>query len=147
MFPSKEEHFYSMDEWNCGDLLSMLEENNIALFLGMDQIDFNELCRICENHRKLNIILTDLRYRMDRNLYPLIGKYNNIYIETIGYKVHQGIEEICRKFGANRLVFGSGMPLYSGASAVSMINYARIRPEEKEMIAYKNLEELLGGVK
>jgi len=88
-----------------------------------------------------------VNYRVDRSLFALVKKFDNLYVETFGYKQHHGIEEFCKRFGAHRMVFGSGMPAYSGGAAVAMINYARISDEEKRMIAYENLEKILGGVR
>jgi Predicted metal-dependent hydrolase of the TIM-barrel fold len=146
MFPATSEHCYSIAEWNCGELFSMLEACKVPLFIGLNQLDWNGLHGLCSSHPELRIILTDLNYSVDRDIYALLKKFANLSMETTGYKVHNGIEEICSRFGAQRLIFGSRMPEYSGGSAVSMINYARISEKEKEMIAGGNLEKLLGGV-
>jgi len=143
MFPGNADHAYSIAGWNCGELFSMLEANKIPLLIGMDQLDWNDLHTLCSDFSGLTVILSGVGYGSDRNLYTLLKKFENLYVETIGYKTHNGIEEICRVFGAHRLIFGSGMPLFSGASAVSMINYARISDAEKRMIAAENLERLL----
>lgn len=146
MFPAVSEQNFRLSAFVCGELLEMLEHHKIPLIIGFDQLSWDEIYELCSRYPNLNIILTDLNYRQDRNLYVYLDKFEHLYIETIGYKVHQGIEEICRRFGARRLIFGSGMPVYSGGAAVCMINYARISDKEKNMIAYENLEGLLGGV-
>lgn len=147
MFPSMADLGYSLAEWNCGELFGALEKYNVPLFLGLEQLaSGNELYEICVNHPGLKIVLTNVNYRIDRNIYALFKKCGNLRMETYGYKVHSGIEEICSNFGADRLIFGSGMPVYSGGAAVAPVIYARISRKEKEMIAGRNLEELLGGV-
>jgi predicted TIM-barrel fold metal-dependent hydrolase len=146
MFPSANDHRISLSEWNCGELLDMLEKHRIPLMLGLDQITWDELVLLLGNHPHLQLILTNLDYLVDRNLYSIMDKYQNIYMETMGYKVCNGIMEICRRFGAKRLIFGSCMPLYSGSSAAAMITYAPVNAEEKRRICCENLESLLGGV-
>jgi len=143
MFPGNSDHAYSIAKWNCGELLSMLETNKIPLLIGMDQLNWNEVYTLCSDFPNLPVILSGVGYGSNRNLYSLLKQFQNLYLETIGYKTHNGIEEICRVFGAHRLIFGSGMPLFSGASAVSMVNYARISEAEKRMIAVENLDRLL----
>ena len=143
MFPGNSDHAYSIAGWNCGELFSMLEAKGIPLLIGMDQLTWDDLHTLCSDFPALPVILSGAGYGSDRNLYALLEKCVNLYIETIGYKPHNGIEEICRVFGANRLIFGSGMPLFSAGSAVSMVNYARISEAEKRMIAAENLEKLL----
>ena len=146
IFPGVSEQFFSTENWICGELFKMLESCKIPLFAGMTQLGFSEIARICTEYPGLTIILTDLSYSIDRNLYGLLGSFKNLNIEISGYKVHNGIEEICEKFGADRMIFGSKMPEFSGGAAVSMVNYARISDKEKQMIAHENIEKLLEGV-
>ena len=56
------------------------------------------------------------------------------------------IEEIAEKFGAQRLIFGSGMPGLSGAASVALITYAKLDDTRKQMIAAGNLDRLLQEV-
>lgn len=146
MFPSDRDGRYSLSPWNCGELFSLLNETEVPVIIPLTSITFDEIFEILSRYTNLRLILSDLNYRIDRNLYPLLKQLPHLYLETMGYKVNGGIEEICSKFGAHRLVFGSSMPEKSGASAVTMINYARISTEEKKMIAETNLENLLKGV-
>jgi predicted TIM-barrel fold metal-dependent hydrolase len=90
--------------------------------------------------------LTNLHYNCARNLYPLLAKFENLYVETIGFKVYGGIEDVCEKFGAGRLLFGTGAPKYAGSGAVGMITYAGISDAEKRMIASGNLERILESI-
>ena len=124
----------------------MLEEHRIPLMIDLEQLPWETLHNVLEAHPKLRLILTRLHYNCGRNLYPLLQKFEHLYVETIGFKVFDGIEDVCKKFGAERLIFGTSAPLFSGAAAVGMINYARISQEEKRKIAGENLEKLIGGV-
>jgi predicted TIM-barrel fold metal-dependent hydrolase len=147
MFPAASEQGFSLANWNCGELLSALEKHRIPLIIAMDQFaSWNEIYDFCSSYHGLSVVLTNVTYRIDRNLYPILKKLDNIYIETSGYKAHNGIEEICAAFGAKRLIFGSGMPVFSGSAAVSVLNYARISNKEKQSIAFENLNNILGGV-
>lgn len=146
IFPGADAHNFMLHKVVSGELFEMLEANRIPLLIGHNQAGLNDIYGIAQEFQDLRMIVTDFTYRQDRNLYALMDKMENVYIETIGYKTFGGIEEFCRHFGAHRLLYGSGMPLYSGASAVSMIRYAEISEEEKEKIAYKNLDRLLSEV-
>ena len=149
MFPLYKYHRFSIAKRNCYELFSALEDSRVPVFLEFDTdiADWDSIDDTCVRHPDLNLILCGLDYGVDRNLYPLLSQHKNIYLETYRYKTHYGIEEICLKFGAERLVFGSGMPLFSGAAAVSMINYAHISEQEKKMIACDNIETLLREVR
>jgi len=146
MFPSSADQKYSFSEWCCGDLFEMLEQCRVPLMLDLSQITWNELHETMSAHPELRVILTNLHYSVGRNIYPLLKKFEHLYVETIGYKVFNGIEELCGRYGAERLIFGSNTPIYSGGAAIGMISYAQISHEEKCRIAGGNLEKLLGGV-
>jgi predicted TIM-barrel fold metal-dependent hydrolase len=141
------EHIFSLSEYVCGDLLSMLEECRVPLFLSSEQVGYGDLYSILTTHPGLRIVLTNLHYNCARNLYPLLEKFEHLYIETSGFKVFGGIEDVCQRFGAQRLIFGTCAPVYAGSAAIGMITYADISQREKQMIASENLENLLGGVR
>lgn len=145
MFPSAAEQNYSLAEWSSGALLAALERHRILLLMDMDQLGWDELHSLLFSYPCLKVVLTNVTYRIDRNLYPLMERHEGLHLEISGYKTHNGIEEVCRRFSAKRLLFGSGMPLYSGGAAVSMIHYAAITEAEKRMIAHGNLDQLLEG--
>jgi predicted TIM-barrel fold metal-dependent hydrolase len=147
MFPGNYEFNFSLSQWCCGDLFSMLEECRIPVIIDCNQLSWDNLHDILSRHPDMPIILTKLHYSAGRAIYPLLYKFENLFLEVIGLKIYEGIEDICRKFGANRIIFGSSAPLYSGSSAVGMVTYADISQKEKSMIAHGNLENLLGGVR
>lgn len=144
MFPG--ESSYSFSNWCCGDMFSMLEECRIPLMIDQRQVSWDQLQGVLSSHTELIVIITDVHCGSSRNVYPLMKQYKHLHLETLGYKDVNGIEDMCSRFGAQRLIFGSGAPFYSGGSAVGMLSYARISNEEKTMIAGGNLEKLLGGV-
>lgn len=147
VFPHIEYHNYSIARWNTGELFSALQAYNVPLMMGLEQTNWNEIYELCSMYPGLKVIITGICYNDNRNLYPLLQQFQYLYIETSMYKVHHGIEEICGKFGAHRLVFGTGMPVYSGGAAVSMINYAKISEKEKRLIAHENMESIMEGVR
>lgn len=148
MFPAASAQFFSFAEFTCGELFNAFEEHAVPLFIGLDQLNgMQAVDTLCSAHPALRVVLTNVNYRIDRDLYPLLGKHPHLHVETSGYKTMEGIAEICKRFGAERLLFGSGMPVASGSAAVGLITYSGVSDEEKRMIASGNLENLLGGVR
>ena len=144
MYPPDEHNF---SEWYAGELFNMLEECNVPVLIGLPQFsnNWNTLHGLLAAHSNLNVILTNLHYNCGRYLFPLLSQFSHLYIETIGFKLFGGVEEVCKRFGAGRLIFGSCAPVYSGGSAAGMIRYARITDDEKRAVASGNLLRLLEG--
>jgi hypothetical protein len=136
-------HQFRLSDWCSGPWLEMVEANRIPLFLDMDQTNWEEAVVILKEHRGMNLILLRTSYRCDRVLYPLFEKYPSLRIEAATYQVNYGIEEVCKRFGARRLLFGSGLPFTEAGPSIAQIAYAEISDEEKAMIAGGNLREML----
>lgn len=139
---------WTVGEWTCGELFRMMEKHKIPLLLPFSRLSngFTSLYEILCNHRDLRIILTACGYSYLRDLYPLLEMFPNLYLCTSSLKTQMGIEEIAEKFGAERLIFGSGMPGFSGAASVALITYAKLDAVQKQMIASGNLKKLLSEV-
>ena len=148
MFPSQADHGFGLSELSCGEMFDMLEEYRIPLFLSLDQTGGLEAFGNLACRRPgLRLVLTNANFRVERELYPILYHCENIWVETSGYRPFCGIEEACRRFGAERFLFGSGMPVVSGASSVSIVTYADISEEDKQKIAFQNLEKILEEVR
>lgn len=140
-------HSFPLDEWCCAPLWGALEARRVPVLIDKDQIEWSQVWELCRAHRDLPVILTSIGYREDRNLYPLFKAFDNLYVAISWYAVHLGIEAICRRFGAGRLLFGTRMPLFTPGTALTAIRYAEISPKEKRLIAGGTLRRLLKEVK
>ena len=134
---------WQLDEWCAGDLLDALEERGIPLFIDLDQTDWREVAGVCERHRSLPVIVLSTGYRVSRILYPLFEKLQNLHVDTSMYCPHRGMEDVCKRFGAERLLFGTKWPFYTPGPAITHIAYAEISDADKRKIAGDNLRRLL----
>ena len=134
---------WSLAEWCAGKLLQALEDNSIPLFIDIDETDWNQVYSISSNHPKLPVVLTSATFRFNRQIYALLAETLNVFIDTSYFQLHQGIEDVCKKFGAKRLLFGSAAPNFNIAPSVMALRYAAISDEEKSMIAGENLRNIL----
>ncbi len=135
-------------------LLAVLANYRIPLFIDYGNIHWGdklvpwpEIRRICENFPNLPVVLIHIGIGDNRILYPLLKAVKNLYIEISYYQAHKGIEHICRQFGAERLLFGSGMPVFAPGPPITMVIYADVPKEMKRLIAGDNLRNLLDNVR
>lgn len=136
-------HQYRLSEWCAGKLLSALEENRVPVLVDFDQINFDEVALYLSAHPHLRLILLRTSYRCDRYLYPLMEKYEHLCVEIGGYQVAGGVEAIAKRFGARRLIFGSGMPVFSPGPPIAQVMYADVPDPDKEIMAGGALRELI----
>lgn len=145
VFPK--EHGFTLTPWNAGELCEALAERRIPLFVDADQLSWEHLQQLLVNFPQLLVVLSKVSYRVNRVLYPLLAQYENLHI-CLGapYVVHRGLEELCQRFGAERILFGTGTPTFDAGAAVTYLTYANIGDDAKELIGGGNLRRLLTQV-
>jgi len=130
-----------------GPLLAALERMRAPCFLPEAEVDLADVEAAAAAHPALPLVVSDTSYRLARELYPVLENRANVYLEISGYTVHRGIEDICRRFGAGRLLFGSRYPAFQPACAVAAVTWAKTAEADRRRIARENALELLGEVK
>lgn len=144
LFPTT--HSYNLSDWCMGTLYEELEASRVPILVEMAQTDFDQIASALAAFPELRIIILRPSYRVDRMIYPLMERYENLCFDTSNYAGSGGIEEVCRRFGSRRLIFGTGLPFFEPGAAVSPITYAEIEDADKQAIAGGNLDKLLAWV-
>lgn len=144
LFP--ESHKFETDAGTIGPLCAVLERESRPLLIDAQEIGWQPLAGLLERHPDLPVLLQNLAWSEERRLFPLMDRHANLHIEFSALQANEIIEIAYRRFGAERLLFGSGMPFKSPGAARAFIDYARIPEEAKRKLAGGNLSALLGGV-
>jgi len=139
LFP--EDHRYLLDEVTLGQQMAVYMERRIPLFIKASLDKIGDLLR---SFPELTVITgTQGSNPLDRYAWPLIERYPNLYFETAGYLVDGILEEFCRRYGAERLLFSSGFPDHASGASLLMVAHADISEQERQAIAADNLTRLL----
>ncbi len=139
-------HNFLLEEEVVGDLLSFLEGVKIPVLISPNSTGWKDIYNMLRNHPNIRLILIDLTYRQSSYIFPLLKRYKNVYIELSGYITFLGIETMYRKFGGERMLFGSNLPYKNPGSTIFYIEKADIPEEVKDYIAYKNADRLIQKV-
>lgn len=146
MYPAT--HEFTPDERTMGEYYRALEQENIPLLVDSTEIQLREapqkLEAILSNHPGLNVILLGVYWDLLRMVYPIFRDYANLYLDLSVTQTNYGIEVLHERLGADRLLFGSGLPNMSAGAARSFIDYADIPDADKQKIAGGNLSRLCG---
>lgn len=146
MFPKT--HGYSIRPYALGKFMNAMAEHKIPVFMMYSELASEDaLYAMLTDYPEVNFIISDISYREERKLFPIFEQCKNFHIGTGNYVVHGGVKTMCEYFGAERMIFDTGLPTGSATAAVSLICYAEISEEEKALIASGNLERMLGEVK
>jgi predicted TIM-barrel fold metal-dependent hydrolase len=150
MFPSTAslDHRFAVREWCVGPVLTALEEAGIPLLLDYGlfrrgEPPWDDIVEVCEHHPDLLVVLMDVQGRNNRTLYALLDRFEQLVVQTAGFNVHRGIEDVCRRFGAERLVFGSGYPAAGMGAARFDLDRALVSDAERAAVGAGNLRRML----
>lgn len=151
LFPT--EHGYPLAGPVVGPMLKALEMKRLLTMINIGQLGadmntaFETLNALLTAFPKLPVLLQEHNWGMQRMILPLMSLHPNLHIEFSAYQVNRGIEDYVRRFGPERLLFGTGLPAKSAGAARAFIDYAQIPDNTKAQIAGENLSRLLGGLR
>ena len=146
-------HGFSLEPWCSGSLLDELAAHRIPTFhdfmlFRRDEPDWRLVHALCGSYPTLPLVLSGAGIgRASRTFYALLRVCPNLYIETSRYTPFRGIEALCERGFADRLLYGSGLPQVAPGAALTSVTHALISDRAKALIASGNLERLLREVR
>lgn len=152
LFPGSGGHGFSLAPWCADPLLSELASHRLPVMIDFtlgrrDAPDWNLIYTLCQRHPTLPIILTGAGIgRASRSFFPILQACPNLYIELSRYTSFRTVDAISERFGARRLIYGSGLPLVAAGVALTTVTHALVSDAEKMLIASDNLERLLSEI-
>ncbi|MCM8821071.1 MAG: amidohydrolase [Candidatus Omnitrophica bacterium] len=149
-FPKK--HNYLLNRATLGNFLSEIEDRCFPVFLDVMSgfsVGWNETYSLLDDFPKLVCILCNLGiWNTDRYTWPLLERFPNVYLESSFLSLNEGsLEETVKRFGAERIVFGSGYPERYMEASILQIVHSEIEEQEKRNIAYRNIERIIKDIK
>ncbi len=147
-----EKHRYVLNATTMGGLLEELSDRAIPLFIERREIGGGGLYaladRVLQDFPDLHLCVAGHgSWGEDRYFRPLMERYPNFMVDTSRYELDGGIEDICRTFGARRLLFGTKFPDTPMGGPMLTLLHADISDEDREAIAGGNLRRLFEEVR
>ena len=139
-------HGYPLAAWQCDGLLAPLAERRYLLLLETSEAKWEPIDWLCGAYPALRVVLLSPGYRALRPLYALLDAHPNLYLDVSNLANFKGIETVCRRFGSDRLLLGTGEPRVEGAGPITGLAYADLSEEETRAIAAGNLVRMLEEV-
>jgi predicted TIM-barrel fold metal-dependent hydrolase len=99
----------------------------------------------CRAYPALPLVLLREPQANFRTLFPLLERYPNLYVETSYLQGHDAIRLLVERWGAGRLVFGTGLPVWDPALPITGLTYAGLQAAALAAVAGGTLQGLLDG--
>lgn len=153
-FP-KRQFFYLNDSY-MKKIYRILSRSRFPIMLDLKQLDItgakyfdiDVLEHVLDENKNMPVILeASLKQCMfSRYFFPLLERFENLYIEVSGMLLYDQIEHYVEKFGSERLIFGTNYPDLPIEINTNRIILADISQADKENIAFNNLNNIIGGI-
>lgn len=143
-------HRYQLKKWVFGSFWDELVSRNVPLLLSVEgNTSWPAIYGILEESPEMTCVLCDIGiWGVDRQVWPLLERYPNVYVESSLLSLAEhGMEDTVRRFGAERVLFGTGFPARYAEAAALQLLHADISESDRINIAGANLRRLVSRVK
>ena len=125
-------------------LFRTVAQTGLPVFVDLAQTDWQSISALLAREPELRLVVCSVGYRELRVLLPLLERHAGLACDLSYFAAHQGVEVVVRQFGADRLVFGTGMPVAEPGGAVACLAWADLEDASRAAIGAGNAERLLG---
>ena len=125
------------------DLVVFLNERGVPFLVDCPKVGW--ATEIAELARKVQIpiVLCDVSEDNLSEVLCVVKSLPNLHLETSCITQPDGFEMVCAEVGVDKLVFGSGAPLYYFASALFPLLHSSLSDEDKRKILVENLRRIV----
>lgn len=118
-----------------------LAERGVTVLLAL--ADPVVIHRLATEVPELRIVLINTGYRTLRELAELMDVHPEVRVDTATLCGHLFVEWVVRRYGAHRVLFGTGAPVTDDAGPRFQLDHLELSADEVELIAGGNVLELL----
>lgn len=143
-------HQFQFAPWVVGGLCTWCSERRIPLFVWHVELEWGSVQALASAFPQLNIVIESQWQKIlyhNRDLFSLLAACPNVLLESSNYIGQDAVSVFVRCFGAERLLWGSFLPVNDPYAAMGMVLDADITADEKKLIAGGNLRRLIAGVR
>jgi hypothetical protein len=142
-------HNFPLAAWCIGGLCEWLASRRMPLFIWHTELDWKSMYELARAFPKLQIVVETQTQKIlyhTRPLFALMRDCRNVRLELSNFAGQGFIEYAVREFGAERLIFGSFLPVNDPLVPMGMVLDAKISEAEKALIAGGNLRRIVNEV-
>ncbi len=144
-------HLLVLEPWVIEPLAEALAEKRVPVLLDFDNAHYSEprhwdfIAWLLAAFPDLPVILLRQSHADFRVLFPLLNRSPNLFVETSYLGGHSALIELVERYGAERFIFGTGLPIFEPALPITTLSYGGLSPAARAGIAGKSLQRLLDG--
>ena len=139
------DHGYRLTGSDCAALLDALTAARLPVLIDADQASYAEIEAVAAARPELPVVVCRTGYRALRELAGVFSRTSNVRVDLSYLGSHLGLEWLVERYGAHRVLFGTGWPLRDPADAVTRLLWSELSDADAARVGADNLAELTGG--
>ena len=143
-------HHFPLESWAAGPLCDWLVERRLPLFIWHTEVDWDQLYRLAKAFPKLRVVVESQPQKIlyqTRPLFALMRDCPGVSLEISNFVGPGFVEYAVGEFGAERLLFGSFLPISDPLVPMGMILDSGLPADSQRLIAVGNLRRLIAEVR
>jgi predicted TIM-barrel fold metal-dependent hydrolase len=129
-----------------GELRDALCEAGVLCVLPVGGGITDSVEKLLELFRDAATLFVDLHWWGNwKKLIATMGDFPRLHVEFSSFQANRAPEYFAARFGAERCLFGTGLPEKAPGAARGFFDWSLLSPREVDAIAGQNLQRLLGG--
>lgn len=137
-------HGFALDGPDLASLLAAAAEHQLPMRIDIAETDWPALEAVAQAHPDLWLILTNVGYRELRSLCGFLDRHARVLLSTENLSGHLALEYLVERFGAHRVVFGTGHPVRDPGEAVVRLLWSELDDADVRAIGGETARSLLG---
>ena len=123
-----------LDPFYCGDLFEVLDALRMPVILPQGEFEYRDLPALLGAFKRVKLILLRQGFRNARAIFPLMERAENVYFDISTMADTGMLDQLVGQYGAERLLFSSGLPEFEPSGPLGLVAYARISEGDKGRI-------------
>lgn len=148
MYPVLHGYPFTID--TLGDLPAALEAARVPLFVDTGRshwsqitVDWEAVMAICRRHPGLHVTLLHEGGTTQRALFARWPELPNLHLDTCYFQMPEPIAGVCNRFGAGRMLFGTGIPATDPGGPIHTLRAAQVDDATRAAVAGDNLRSMI----
>jgi len=141
------DHRYVPCRMTLGKIMDAAAERRIPVLLQAFANKWQDLYNFLQDFPRNTFVLSNMpgKWGIDRQIRPLLENYAGFHFALSGYWVPEGIRDLVEIYGSERILYGSGFPIYNQGNGMLQLKHSGLTDREIAGVAGGNLENLLKG--
>jgi len=142
-------HNWSLSEWGFGPWLDALEDLQLPLAVWHTETTWNAVAAVCQSHPLLPVIVEGPNRKLlyhNRTYYRLFERFPNFHLEIHNLVGYLGLDDMVRRFGSDRLIFGTYFPHQDPNVPMMLVTHGELSEADQANIAGGNMMRLMTNV-